>query len=397
MTRNVPLSTARSFAVPKRKLVAAVCMLLISAIALITSTYAWYTLSVAPEARDISTSVAGNGSLEIALVPKDGDLTAITSGRAATFAGGTVAIDPANRTWGNLLDLSDPDYKIGDDSGMKLTPMAIAYDDNGDPVYDDAGHIVFTLPDFGYDGRNKNGTDAGAVINSYNATSGKFDSSELGVRAIIDEASVTAEDVTSIYGYVIDLAFRTNAADGKNLILEKEAIQRIYNDATDNPSTNTATQGEGSTLEFVKVTPGTNGDPDTEETLTSTYLNNAVRIAFIQDFANDDDSVTPVIIAYGKAGADGIDLYSDAACTQAIADNVLISNMVRNKVYQISVMFWLDGSETTSASYSSEAETFTRVKLNLQFATDTALVPYRNTDLHTPTAAPANPDEPVGP
>ena len=51
----------------RKKLTAAILMLLISCIMTVTSTYAWFTLSTAPEVTGIQTTIGGNGNLEIAL------------------------------------------------------------------------------------------------------------------------------------------------------------------------------------------------------------------------------------------------------------------------------------------------------------------------------------------
>ena len=63
----------------KKKLTAAVAMLLVSAIMVVSSTYAWFTLSTAPEVTGITTTVGANGNLEIALSPENGDAAGITS------------------------------------------------------------------------------------------------------------------------------------------------------------------------------------------------------------------------------------------------------------------------------------------------------------------------------
>ena len=52
----------------KRKLMAATSMLLISAVLLAVTSYAWLVMSTAPEVTGITTNVAANGSLEIALL-----------------------------------------------------------------------------------------------------------------------------------------------------------------------------------------------------------------------------------------------------------------------------------------------------------------------------------------
>ncbi|MBQ1848137.1 MAG: hypothetical protein II135_09045, partial [Clostridia bacterium] len=95
----------------KKKLGAAICMLLIAAIMMISSTYAWFTLSTAPEVKGIQTNVGANGNLEIALLSgtalfSDQDDLGILSaiGDSMDVAGKDVTV--ANATWGNLVDLS---------------------------------------------------------------------------------------------------------------------------------------------------------------------------------------------------------------------------------------------------------------------------------------------------
>ena len=88
----------------KSKLMAAICMLLVSSIMMVSSTYAWFTLSTAPEVTGISTAVGANGNLEMALQPLDGDSSKIVSG-----TGDSMAVKPvkdANTTWGNLVNLA---------------------------------------------------------------------------------------------------------------------------------------------------------------------------------------------------------------------------------------------------------------------------------------------------
>ena len=43
----------------KSKLMAAICMLLVSSIMMVSTTYAWFTLSTAPEVTGINTAVKG--------------------------------------------------------------------------------------------------------------------------------------------------------------------------------------------------------------------------------------------------------------------------------------------------------------------------------------------------
>lgn len=65
------------------------------------------------------------------------------------------------------------------------------------------------------------------------------------IRSFVVSSGAGSESfITDYYGYVLDLAFRTNAADS-NLQLQTASTQRIYSD-----SDNAATQGGGSYMEF---------------------------------------------------------------------------------------------------------------------------------------------------
>ena len=344
MRRNMP-----EFAGSRHKLIVAVCLLMVSAIMLVTTSYAWYTLSVAPEARDISTSVAGNGSLEIALMAKSGVLSEITSGRAGNYAGGTVAADAANRTWGNLVMLTDPSYGFGT-TGIELKPMQL-----------DTTSLEAGIPAFGYDGRNRADLENASLSRkSYNTETSKFDGTDYGVRAIVETVGT---EITT-YGFVLDFAFRQNTAG--SLVLQKDGIQRVYNDEMNNPATSPNTPGAGS---FIEVDGGS-------------IPADAITVAFIQNYGVSDASAAKTLLAVGRAGTDGKITLKDPSTGEDIEGNVLLPSMERNTAYQISAVVWLDGSKTTAASFSSDAATVTGVKINLQFASGADLVPFVNSDLH---------------
>ncbi|MBR3935628.1 MAG: hypothetical protein IKJ57_03675, partial [Oscillospiraceae bacterium] len=154
---------------------AAIAMLLVSSIMMVSSTYAWFTLSTAPEVTGITTAVGANGNLEMALLPKDGQLTSITSAAGDS----TKDIEEKNVTWGNLVDLSDTNvYGL---NKITLFPAALNLTEAG--KIDDGANILKT-PSYGADGRV---SDLLA-----NASSGNFDIAEQsfypgdehGVRAV---------------------------------------------------------------------------------------------------------------------------------------------------------------------------------------------------------------------
>lgn len=91
----------------KEKVVATFILLLLSTVMLGTVSFAWLTLSRSPELSEVNTAVASNGNLEIALVPEDG-----SEPRESQIGDGLLDVDKKNRTWGNLVNLSVPEYGL---------------------------------------------------------------------------------------------------------------------------------------------------------------------------------------------------------------------------------------------------------------------------------------------
>ena len=88
-----------------KKLYAAVCMVLVAALLVSATSYAWLVLSQAPEVSNVTTTIGANGNLEIALGKNIGE-----SAIGDSFNKNDVII--ANRTWGNLIDLTDESYGL---------------------------------------------------------------------------------------------------------------------------------------------------------------------------------------------------------------------------------------------------------------------------------------------
>ena len=172
--------TARRKRDLKTKLLAAVAMLLVSSLMMVTTTYAWFTLSTAPEVTGITTAVGANGNLEMALQPYSGDLSEILS----AAGDGALAVKDKNITWGNLVDVSDnATYGM---NNIVLYPAAL----NGDGTKILAGNSESPLvtPVYGADGR----------INELrgNTTAGAYDSNNA---QFAETLSVTKNEVTTNY------------------------------------------------------------------------------------------------------------------------------------------------------------------------------------------------------
>ncbi len=397
----------------RNKLIAAISMLLVSSIMMVSSTYAWFTLSTAPEVKNISTTVAGNGSLEIALMPSDGMLGSIRNGRSTD---GTVALTTANTSWGNLIDLSDESYGL---NGINLNPASLKMKENSDELLANNAKPL-SIANYGMDGRITTLDNSKIFVTGMNTESKKFASgveNPYGVRAI-GEVGVD-QNLGSSYGYVIDLALRLNTSNengeaGKLLLLTDPA-QRVYGD-----STNADTLGSGSSMSFsVPVDAGLKAGALKE-------LLGAIRITFVQNYGNAGVTEDAKIKVLGTAKLDTSELYdytngknvADAKTTEGSDEwvvttegtapiylyktvtsedgtaqevklngttedlkAVLLTEMPKNAAQQISAIVWLDGTAVKNANVSATAAQSLTGTLNLQFSTDIKLNPAVNTPL----------------
>ena len=166
----------------KGKLISAVCMLLVAMIMVVSSTYAWFTLSTAPEVTGIQTAVGANGALEMALLGNTGSMPGETQVGDGTGDDWTVK----NLTWGNLVDLSNPAYGL---DNVVLYPSVLNKGTDGKI----ASSGILKIPSYGEDGRPD-------VLQS-NTFTGTYDNAAFkvnnnyGVRAIGASSSMTERQI----------------------------------------------------------------------------------------------------------------------------------------------------------------------------------------------------------
>lgn len=162
----------------KSKLIAAICMLMVSVIMLASTSYAWFTLSTAPEVKGIQTAVGANGNLEIALLSTKNSWS--NPDNISSAVGDSSAADgkspiTANITWGNLVDLSHESYGL---SMITLTPAQLntgSGENAGIPVV--GGTIaaqMLAVPMYGADGRVTELTSANTILAPYDAAKKMF-------------------------------------------------------------------------------------------------------------------------------------------------------------------------------------------------------------------------------
>lgn len=200
----------------KRKMLAAVSMLLLSGLLLAVVSFAWLTMSIAPEVRGISTNIGANGSLEIALLNSQTkqDLTTIKTSVGQSLDGGSAS---ANNTWGNLLDLSDESYGL---SEIMLLPARLNAVKQADGTYT-LNSGILAVPTYGYDGRiveltkNTFGATYKDSNFAYNA-----DNQEYGVRAIGTSNTVSVQAAALALAKTYITSYKNSANTGSGMVLK---------------------------------------------------------------------------------------------------------------------------------------------------------------------------------
>lgn len=201
----------------RNKLMAAVAMLLVSSIMMVSSTFAWFTLSTAPEIKGISTSVGANGNLEMALLNKTGDLSTITSAAGDS----TKELNEKNLTWGNLVNLDYTGTGAGNYYGLdkiQLMPARLAAATTGEVTKITAVDKLLNIPSYGDDGRVDKVETATVVSGTYEAGKMfKYDdkTAEYGVRAIGVSGDMTAQQAGL---FAAKLAYKADLADAQSII-----------------------------------------------------------------------------------------------------------------------------------------------------------------------------------
>ena len=384
-----------------KKVYASIAILLVSALLLSTVSFAWLTLSLAPETSDITTTLGANGNLEMALATSE-HLALLEANNMYDddtrfeFTTGDVVHD--NVLWGNLIDLNAIDYGL---HVLKMRPAVLNIQDGC------IADAPISVGKYGSDGRldnfNAENIDLGIVgfssvydtdkaqyyagsisMSIDDLKSGNYDkenlvqtileNKEYGVRiaglldysatADLNQNSANIDLLVDGYCFAVDLLFRTNAPTG-NLMLQTEGAQRMESD-----------------LEEEYVGGGSFID------MNNPKLSAAMKVVFA-------NTLTGEIYALAQADAEGklwitarADENGNLVPTES-DDAALIKPLTQNQVSAITAWVFVDGNQVDNSAASTKEAT--AMKLNLQFSTDAVLNP-AYTDKNTNPNHPNRPD-----
>lgn len=191
----------------QEKVVAVAFLLALSVIMLTSASFAWLTISRAPEVSAVTTNIASNGNLEIALATGDGTTEPGESkvGDSMAAAEGQNIVVNANKTWGNLINLSDPSYGL---NNLVLRPAQLGAGNLNEyplsaAVYNTEGRIIDMKSNFNYAKWNPGGPG----INPYFELTDQF-----GVRAITSTKYANVSGFAYEFQLMIDDAVSQNSS-----------------------------------------------------------------------------------------------------------------------------------------------------------------------------------------
>ena len=176
----------------RNKMMAAVSMLMVSSIMLVSSTYAWFTLSTAPEVTGITTNVGANGNLEMMLLTgNDEDLnpgsyySEADDLGVASKVGDSIAatgdVATSNVTWGNLVDLNSSEYGL---DNVVLAPARLNVTKaKAEGMANTIGSTILNAPSYGSDGRVVD-VNTATYTGRANGDTFAYDEAHKGVRVI---------------------------------------------------------------------------------------------------------------------------------------------------------------------------------------------------------------------
>ena len=178
----------------KRKLIGAVAMLLVCAVMLTTATFSWFVLSEAPEAKSITTTIGGNGYLEIALQSPVGQGSMSRAEPTSGKGDSLLNTKERNTKWGNVVEMN-ADYGLNAvtlyPSRLVANPTTQAVNTNG----------YLSIPEYGADGRIARLNGASFLTYTPNAEAPFTEGRTYGVNILGTVGAQYNENETITYHY----------------------------------------------------------------------------------------------------------------------------------------------------------------------------------------------------
>lgn len=352
---------SKSYGGVKKKLMGAVCMLLVASIMMVSSTYAWFTLSTAPEITGISTSVGANGNLEMALLPTDGEISKITSAVGDSSAAANKKLTESNLTWGNLVDLSAEDEVNKNAYGLdqiKLMPARANIEGDGTHGYTlNLTASPLKTASYGADGRVVD--VSGATQTASKGTDGKFTpAAEIayGVRAVGASSDTSPRQIDFINAKANYQANHSDSKDFANMKARLGNEQNLMALLALKQATDTDTVDQDKITLIKGLLNDLNMDLDT--------IVEAYRYLIIAEAANKDD-VSDEAYSLLKAAVDTSKTLNDLVAATQNVQNAYTAQLSAIKTAKENIQTSLTAVDNLRADTSTKSELMAAVETAL--------------------------------
>lgn len=352
---------SKSYGGVKKKLMGAVCMLLVASIMMVSSTYAWFTLSTAPEITGISTSVGANGNLEMALLPTDGEISKITSAVGDSSAAANKKLTESNLTWGNLVDLSAEDEFNKNAYGLdqiKLMPARANIEGDGTHGYTlNLTASPLKTASYGADGRVVD--VSGATQTASKGTDGKFTpAAEIayGVRAVGASSDTSPRQIDFINAKANYQANHSDSKDFANMKARLGNEQNLIALLALKQATDTDTVDQDKITLIKGLLNDLNMDLDT--------IVEAYRYLIIAEAANKDD-VSDEAYSLLKAAVDTSKTLNDLVAATQNVQNAYTAQLSAIKTAKENIQTSLTAVDNLRADTSTKSELMAAVETAL--------------------------------
>lgn len=305
----------------KTKLMASIASLAIATVLMTSSSFAWFTISTAPEIKGISTRVAANGNLEIALA-SDG------SGTAPSASG--TADTGKNTAWGNLVDVTAYFTAHTTDS---LKPIAIEETCSTDADGESFFSFDAKAPNFGEDGRIKEVSSLTPTFEELiDETAASAAYTDGGLFELIDASG-------NVWAYRIDYFVRTNVA-GNLSILASDIKNQDYDRGN-------GVDGEGSYI-----------SGEAAELITIGFKVGDAAMVYATRGAEIEDEEG---VGTGKFPLSSTTIYTFTADDTATTD---VDENNLNTAVKVSMYIFVKGNDVTNADFANDEKS---AAINIQF------------------------------
>lgn len=198
-----------------RKIIIAVAALLVCAVLLVSVSFAWLSMSQAPEVSGMATHIGANGSLEMALLTP---ATYVDPSLIRTRVGDSMELGDflqSNTSWGNMVDLSHEAYGLNQISIYPARLNARAGEEG--LVY--VGNNLLLFPEYSPDGRLET-VNPNSVAAPYNGTEFHYSSESVGygVRGIGTIPDISMQETALVNARVAVRSYGTSAVSAAKSI-----------------------------------------------------------------------------------------------------------------------------------------------------------------------------------